>query len=158
MKKGECYMSDRIKDKIEEIEEFLDFLIERVPATLEEYKADLEKKAICERYAEKIIEATVDLAFLVIKRLKISLILQTSDSEIFDLLFDKSIISEELSKKLHDAKGMRNILAHEYGKVNDEIVFEAVSSDLENDARKFISAITDAIDKEEKNERDTEND
>ena len=61
----------RIKDKIKEIEEFLSQLKDIVPSNLEEYKADIEKKAACERYVEKVIEAVTDLAFLIIKQKKL---------------------------------------------------------------------------------------
>lgn len=135
-------MKERIKDKILEIEEFVEFLIKRVPANLEEYKINLEKKAVCERYAEKIIEALVDLAFLVVKELRIEIPAQASDTEIFNVLEKNDIISTLLSKSLQDAKGMRNIIAHEYGKIDDEIIFEAVSSELGKDAKEFISNIT----------------
>ena len=36
---------------------------------------------------------------------------------------------------------MRNILAHEYGEVDDEIVFNAVTEELEKDAIEFIKNI-----------------
>ncbi len=134
-------MKERINDKIAEIEEFLDFLMERVPSSLEEYKLNLEKKAICERYAEKIIEALVDLTFLAIKHLNIEIPAEVTDTEIFDLLADKKVITKKISEKLREAKGMRNIIAHEYGVIDDEIVYEAVSSELEKDARDFIKAI-----------------
>lgn len=138
-------MKERIKDKIAEIEEFLEFLTARIPENLEEYKTNLEKKAICERYIEKIIEAIVDLAFLIAKHLNIAIPAQTSDTEIFDIVAENNIISQELSKKLQDAKGMRNIIAHEYGKVDDEIVFESISSELKEDTIEFISNIKDKI-------------
>ena len=87
-------MKERIKDKIKEITEFLEFLSQRVPDTLEEYKSNLEKKAICERYFEKVIEAIVDLSFLLIRHLKIEIPAETSDTEIFYILAEKHIISK----------------------------------------------------------------
>ena len=36
---------------------------------------------------------------------------------------------------------MRNILAHEYGEVDDEIVFHAIRNELTNDARAFLQSI-----------------
>lgn len=141
-------MKERIKDKIAEIEEFLEFLIIRIPQTLEEYKVNLEKKAICERYTEKIIQAIVDLAFLSAIYLKIQIPPEISDTEIFEILASKDIISKELSEKLKEAKGMRNIIYHEYGEINDEIVFEAISDELEADVIEFIKSIKDKINKE----------
>ena len=63
------------------------------------------------------------------------------DKQAFDILANEKLISPELSQKLKNAKGMRNLIAHEYGKIDDEIVFEAITSELENDVREFVSAI-----------------
>ncbi len=134
-------MNGRIDDKIEEIEEYLLELDELAPSDLEEYKSNKTVKAACERYAEKIIEAIVDLAFLSAKHLKIELAEQTTDREIFELIAKKNVISQELSGKLQEAKGMRNILAHEYGKIDDAIVFNSITNELDRDAKAFITAI-----------------
>ena len=141
-------MKERIKDKIKEITEFLEFLSQRVPDTLEEYKSNLEKKAICERYVEKVIEAIVDLSFLLIRHLKIEIPAETSDTEIFYILAEKHIISKSLAENMADAKGMRNIIAHEYGKIDDNIVFEAVSCELQKDTDEFIKSVEKAINAE----------
>lgn len=138
-------MKERIEDKIREIEEFLEFLSARIPKTLEEYQADLEKKAICERYIEKIVEASVDLAFLIVRHKNIELSPQTTEQNILGILADRGIISSSLSEKLQDAKGMRNIIAHEYGKINDEIVYESISFELEGDINEFILKAREAI-------------
>ena len=57
----------RIKDKIKEIEEYLEELKSILPIDFKEYSKDYKTKAACERYFEKIIEAVVDLSFLIIK-------------------------------------------------------------------------------------------
>lgn len=134
-------MKERIEEKIREIEEFMIFLIERIQDKFEDYEGNLEKKAICERYLEKIIEASVDLAFLVVKYFKIQIPADISDIEVFVALVNNRIISYELSEKMQDAKGMRNIIAHQYGKVDDEIIFEALSSEIEKDINDFINSI-----------------
>ena len=132
-------MSKRIIDKIEEIEGYLQELNEIVPLNFEEYKSYFVKKAVCERYFEKIIEAVVDLAFLTIKEKEFQA--PEEDKEAFDILFGENIISRELSERIKDAKGMRNVIAHEYGKVDDEMVFNAVSEELPKDASGFVRII-----------------
>ena len=132
-------MSERIKDKIDEIEKYLSELTQIIPLSLDEYKEDFRAKAACERYAERIIEAIVDLAFIFIKEKK----LQTPESDLqtFDILAAEKVISKELAEKFKEAKGMRNIIAHEYGEVNDKIVFSSISEELEEDVEKFIDII-----------------
>lgn len=128
----------RIKDKIEEIENYLTELSDIMPGTLEEYR-ETKTKAACERYFEKIIEAVVDLAFLVIKDRKLKI--PEEDKEAFDILAEEKIITMQVAEKLKDGKGMRNILAHEYGSIDDEIVFHSITEELEKDAREFIKEI-----------------
>src|SRR3989344_6338423 len=108
-------MKERIKDKINEIEEYLEKLEEALPSDLEEYAQQHIRKAACERYAETIIEAVVDLAFLFIKEKNLGI--PESDLSAFQLLSDKKIIDKDLSNNLQNAKRMRNILAHEYGDI-----------------------------------------
>ena len=63
------------------------------------------------------------------------------DEGVFEILLSKGIISERLSSKLRDAKGMRNIIAHEYGNIDDELIFEAISNELKKDVEDFIDNI-----------------
>ncbi len=129
----------RLADKIKELERFLKELGRIAPTSVEKYKSDIEKKAACERYVERIVEALTDLAFLTIKerRLKIP----ESDMDAFNILLENRIIGEGLAGRLKNAKGMRNIIAHQYGSVDDETVFEAATKELGKDARDFIKAI-----------------
>ena len=129
----------RITDKIEEISEFLEELKSIIPSSFEEYKSSIEKKAACERYVEKIIEAVTDLAFLIIKDKKLRI--PEDDIDAFNILLENKIIDGDLAAKLKNAKGMKNIISHQYGKIDDEIVFEAITQELERDVRNFISVV-----------------
>lgn len=126
----------RIKDKINEINEFLEQLKSIIPLSLEEYKSNIEKKAACERYVEKIVEATTDLAFVIIKIKKLKI--PEDDIDAYNILLENKIINSSIATKLKNAKGMKNIISHQYGKVDDEIVFEAITKELEKDVREFI--------------------
>jgi uncharacterized protein YutE (UPF0331/DUF86 family) len=130
---------NRIKDKIEELEKYLQELSEIIPTNFEKYQSEFKTRAACERYAEKIICAITDLAFLVIKENKFRI--PEEEKQSFDILNEENIISNELKERLKDAKGMRNILAHEYGRIDDEIVFESISEELIPDSEEFINQI-----------------
>ncbi len=105
---------------------------------LEGYLSSLEKRLACERAFEKIIEAVNDLAILFIRQKRYDL---KNEAKIFNILSERSIIPQILGERLQQAKGMRNFLIHQYEKIDDELVFEAVSSEIENDAREFIGCI-----------------
>ena len=130
---------DRINDKMEEIMAFLEDLDEITPESIEDYASNKEKKAACERYFEKIVEAVIDLAQLVIKFKKFSY--PEEDTQAFEILLKNKIIQKELCEKLKNAKGMRNILAHEYGQVDDELVFEAITQEIMIDSEEFIESV-----------------
>ena len=129
----------RITDKINEINGFLEELKSIIPSSLEEYKSNIEKKAACERYVEKIVEAMTDLAFLIIKNKKLKI--PEDDIDAFNILLENKIIGSDLASKLKNAKGMRNIINHQYGKIDDEIVFEAITEELDKDAAKFVEIV-----------------
>ena len=129
----------RIDEKIKEVNDWMDELKEIVPSDLDEYISNKEKKAACERYIEKIVEAVTDVAFFVIKEKRWRM--PEDDSDAFAILKENKLISEDLTKKLNNAKGMRNILAHQYGKVDDQVIFEAITEELENDVEEFIKRI-----------------
>ena len=130
---------DRVKDKIVEIESFLDELNSCLPSDFEQYKIDFKLRAIGERYFEKIIEAVVDLAFFVIKEKNLKQ--PEEDKQSFDILAEEKIISNSLADRLKDAKGMRNILAHEYGRIDNELVFHSLAEELIPDVQEFIKLI-----------------
>jgi len=129
----------RINDKIREIGNYLSELEEIMPKNFHEYKTDLKTKAACERYFEKIIEAVIDLAFLIIKDKGYKI--PEEDKEAFDILANEKIISQELSIRLKEAKGMRNIIAHEYGKIDDELIFHSITEEIQSDVNKLIKSL-----------------
>lgn len=129
----------RIKDKINEINKFLEEFKKIIPNNLEEYESNLEKKAACERYIEKIMEAVTDLAFLIIKDKKFKI--PEDDVNAFDILLKNNIIDTDLAIKLKNAKGMKNIISHQYGDVDDEIVFQSITKELDKDVKTFLKII-----------------
>ena len=137
--KKENKISGRIEDKVEEIENYIQELEEIIPSSYEEYINDNLSKAACERYFEKIVEAVVDLAFLIIKSKESKI--PESDLEVFDILFKHNLISFELSEKLKDAKRMRNVIVHEYGKIDDPLVYHSLTEELINDVLEFVKCI-----------------
>ena len=67
------------------------------------------------------------------------------ENEIFDILYKNKIISEILTKKLKNAKGMRNFIAHQYGKIDDVLVYHAIFEELEKDINEFLDNIKEVM-------------
>ncbi len=137
-------MKERFNEKIAEISEYLQNIQEACPNNLEVYRKDWKAKAICERLCEKIAEAVVDLAFMIFKE-ELSkdknIKIPKNDSEVFDALKDRKIITQDLCRNLVELKGMRNWLAHKYSEIIDEIIFNAVSEELPRDIKHFLNVI-----------------
>ena len=132
-------MTNRVNDKISEIERYLGELSEWTPKSFEEYKDDPKTKSACERNFEKVIELIIDVAFILIKENKFKI--PDDEESSFNILAKEKIISDELAEKLRQAKGMRNIIAHEYGKIDDELVFESIEKQIIKDAEEFIKCV-----------------
>lgn len=129
----------RIQDKIKEIETYIAELQEIIPQSIQEYTTNFEKKAACERYIERIVEAIVDLSFIMIKLKRYRI--PEDDPDAFTILFENKIISKRSMETMKDAKGMRNIIAHQYGKVDDKIIFDSLTKELSSDVTGFLKEI-----------------
>jgi uncharacterized protein YutE (UPF0331/DUF86 family) len=138
-------VSERARAKAVEVRRLCAELRSIAPGSLEAYRDDLLVKAACERYSERIVEACTDLAFMVIKGQ--GLRAPEDDKEAFSVLADDGVIGPELCERMREAKGMRNILAHQYARVDDRIVFEAITEELPRDAEEFAAAVLRALGK-----------
>ena len=134
-------MINRIKDKLIEIEKYLEEFESIIPETFDDY--DLKEKAACERYVEKIVEAVIDSAFLTIKYKRFEL--PEDDKNSFDILHKNKIISEKVCNNLKLAKGMRNIISHQYSKIDDKIVFDSITKELSTDVKKYVIEINKSL-------------
>lgn len=134
-------MEERIKDKVAEVEKYVEELKSIVPETFEEYEKDIIKKAACERYFDKIMEALTDLAFLIIK--KNSIPAPEDDLSSFITLYENKIISKELAYKLREAKQMRNFITHRYKFIDDLTVYNAVKEELFSDVEAFLDLVSE---------------
>jgi|SRR3989338_3685059 len=136
-------ISERLDEKIEEIEKYLEeFSTFEIPE-FEEYSEAIGLKAICERYFEKIIEAIISATLLLIRYKNFKQ--PENEEHAFVILSNNGIISKEFAKKLKDAKNMRNIIIHNYLKVEDVIVYNAVTEEIITDAEEFLNSVKTAL-------------
>ena len=63
-----------------------------------------------------------------------------SVSEMFYTLEENGILSSEMTEKMIKAVGMRNLLVHEYGKIDLKRVFMAINDDLD-DLNNYLAEI-----------------
>lgn len=134
---------ERLYIKIDELKDYMDEIRQVKPVNLESYKK-IEKKRSCERILQLCVECTLDICKIIVSGLRLGV--PSEENDLFDKLNRQNIIDNQMLDKLKNIRGFRNILVHEYGDVDDEVVFEIIQKDL-NDFCEFISQITAYINK-----------
>ena len=118
---------DRVLAKLDELDGYLRELRSIAPERFEEYLG-VEKKRACERLIQVAVEASLDVCALLVAGMRLGL--PGEEDDLFEKLTRSQAISEPMADTLRRMKGLRNLLVHEYGRVNDRIVFEVVSQRL----------------------------
>jgi uncharacterized protein YutE (UPF0331/DUF86 family) len=126
---------DRVLSKIDELNRYLGELEKIKPKELDEYRHSIENKRACERLLQISIGSVIDICSLVFSGLKLGM--PADEESVFEGLEEQKVFSGSVVRILSGMKGMRNILVHKYGTVDDEIVFESLTDRL-GDFEKFI--------------------
>jgi len=132
---------ERILAKIDVLDGYLKELREILPASFGEYKK-IEKRRACERLLQVSIECVIDICGLMVIGLRLGL--PAEEDDLFEKLEQAGIITSPRKQSLQKMKGFRNILVHEYGQVDDVIVYEVLQNNL-NDFEAFKQEILQAI-------------
>jgi uncharacterized protein YutE (UPF0331/DUF86 family) len=132
---------DRLLAKIDVLEGYLKELREILPGSFEEYKK-VEKRRACERLLQVSIECVIDICGLMVIGLRLGL--PAEEDDLFEKLEQAGIITSSRKESLKKMKGFRNILVHEYGHVDDNIIYEILKNNL-NDFGAFKEEILQAI-------------
>jgi uncharacterized protein YutE (UPF0331/DUF86 family) len=120
---------DRVLAKLDALDGYLGELRSVVPASLDEY-GRVETRRACERLVQVSVEAVIDVCALLVTGLRLGL--PGEEDDLFEKLAVRGVLSRPMAATLKRMKGLRNILVHEYGRVNDALVFDAVRTRLED--------------------------
>jgi uncharacterized protein YutE (UPF0331/DUF86 family) len=118
---------DRLLARLDEMDSYLAELRAVAPARLTEYKT-IEKRRACERLLQILVEAVIDVSSLLVSGLRLGL--PGEEDDLFQKLLARGALSDAMAGTVRRMKGLRNLLVHEYGRVNDEIVFETITHQL----------------------------
>ena len=132
---------ERLLAKIDVLDRYLKELREILPASIEEYKK-IEKRRACERLLQVSVECVIDICGLIVIGLRLGL--PAEEDDLFEKCQQAGIITSSRKESLKQMKGFRNILVHEYGHVDDMIVYEILQNNL-NDFDAFKQEILQAI-------------
>jgi uncharacterized protein YutE (UPF0331/DUF86 family) len=111
----------------------------------EEYLQDVYKRKATERLLQELIEAAIDINLHLI--VEAGYTVPDDYCESFIRAGELKIISLDLAQKLAPSAGLRNILVHEYDRLEHLIVLKAVIM-AEELFPQYIKAINDYLSKE----------
>jgi uncharacterized protein YutE (UPF0331/DUF86 family) len=118
---------DRILIKIDQLEGYLRELREILPEDFATYQK-VEKKRACERLLQVSIEALIDICHLLVSGLRLGI--PSEEDDLFEKLVAARILSPGTGEALKEMKGFRNILVHEYARLDDKIIHEIARTKL----------------------------
>lgn len=105
-----------------DLQKYLDDLTELLPETEDDFLHDKKAQYGIPMVMLNIINTCIDIAQEVISIKQLGY--PGTYRESFQLLEKKKLISSTISQKMQDFVGLRNLLAHEYGEINFEILYE----------------------------------
>ncbi len=127
-----------IENKISSVKKYLNILQRYKGYKKEEIESNIDIRGAVERYLYLAIQATIDLAQAVIAYKGFRK--PTTMSEAFDILNEERIISAKLTNELVKMVGFRNIITHDYEKLDYEIVYHVLQNAKE-DIESFLKMI-----------------
>jgi len=135
---------ERILGKMAELDGYLNELRQILPKSFDDYIRSIEKRRACERLLQIAVEAVIDTCAMLVQGLRLGL--PAEEDDVFDKLAQHGVLSRKMVKTLRRMKGFRNILVHEYGRVDDRIVFDVAVNRL-GDFEDFKQEVLKAIQK-----------
>ncbi|WP_458209169.1 type VII toxin-antitoxin system HepT family RNase toxin [Haladaptatus sp. NG-SE-30] len=116
-------------DKLQYINQYTDDLRQMRGQSRDQYLNDMVRQRAVERTLMNLIQACLDLA----QHIRATEDLSSSETakQEIQALGEAGIITSETQMKLEEAVGFRNILAHRYGDVDQEVVFDVLQDDLQ---------------------------
>ncbi|QSW98219.1 type VII toxin-antitoxin system HepT family RNase toxin [Haloterrigena alkaliphila] len=120
---------DVVVDRLELIDQYTNECKEMRDVSKGEYLDDVILQRAVERSLMNAIQSCIDLA----GHIRASEDLETAETsrEEIEALVAADILSDETGAKLAEAVGFRNHLAHRYGDIDHDLVYEVLQDDLE---------------------------
>ena len=128
----------RVENKISSIRKYLQVLDRFGKYTKEQIKGDEIICGAVERYLYLVVQASIDLAeaYLSMREFR----KPTTYRESFEILAENDVISKTLLGKMGGMVGFRNIMAHDYGDVDYDIVYSVLTEGV-HDVEEFIKQV-----------------
>lgn len=134
---------DRLIEKMDELEMYLRELEEYLPDDKEEYLKNGMSKRACERTFQLACEDILDICNLIISDEGLGIPADSKDT--VRKLAEHSILENSLASRVEELIGFRNLLVHQYGRVDNSRAYTYLHNEL-HDFYEFLEAIETYID------------
>ena len=131
-----------VLSRIYKVQEYLTYLQQVKNYTKEQYVNDPMIYGSTERFLHLSIECVIDIGNHVIADMRYRK--PESNKDIFLVLLENNIIDEKLKDSLSNMAGFRNILVHDYMRLDRAIVYNILLNNLE-DIEQFIEVVVEYI-------------
>lgn len=120
---------NKIFAKLEKMDEYLKILREIQKINKKSFVNDFHFYGLAERYLQLSIEAMLDIGKLIIIARDFRPFQDNQD--IFTVLGEEKIIPRKLFEQLGGMANFRNILVHDYEKIDREVVYQHLQKNLD---------------------------
>lgn len=131
-----------VENKISSVKKYLKILERYQKYSQKEIEESIDLKGALERYLYLAVQASIDLSEAVVS-LK-NLRKPTTLKESFQILSEENIIPLELTENLVKMVGFRNIIVHDYEKIDYEVICDILQNKLK-DIKEFVEIIKENI-------------
>lgn len=137
-------LKEKAGKKLESLREYVGYLKGYRNCTIDDLKTDPTLRGAVERYLHLSAECVIDIAEIMISEL--GLRKPEEYRECIDILGEAGIIPGEFAYYFSPVAGFRNILVHEYAKIDLTEVHRHLQKDLD-DFEKFAKYIVEYLNK-----------
>ena len=135
---------DIISTRISKIKESRKLLLPLSKISKEEFAKSPDHYLKAERLLELIIQSVIDIASHIVAAMSFE---KPQDyHHLFDILIREDVFPEDFSSKLHGLVGLRNILSHEYLKIDHYRLYDNIVKGID-DFNLFCRYVIDFLEK-----------
>ena len=118
-----------VREKLSSLQSYYRELAELKQITFEEYQANHLYKRTIERLLQLIVETATDINSMVVKKIGGETPVDYYSS--FIKMAEAKVFPMEFAREIAPSTGLRNIVVHEYQKIDDRLVYGSMESTME---------------------------
>ena len=134
---------DLVLTKAGNVKKHLGRVEKKAKTDLKTFLGDLDRQEIIAFNLEVAVQNCIDIAAHIIGAEGLGV--PGSTAEMFYLLEENDYLSSEITEKMIKAVGLRNLIAHEYGKIDLKQIYEISQNDYK-DLNTYLVAIFEKLD------------